>query len=259
LTSITIDTGDLADFVTIRSTAVPTNVTTTGTGDDNDTVTIGGPGGVQGITGTVHVANDNALSTLIVNDSADPTGRNVTMSDTTIHGLAPADITYDSTAIGDVGGVPGLTVNAGTGSDTFTVTNTIFGTTTTLNAGAGNDTVTVQAGAAGSTLNVNGQGGDNRFTVTPSATAPFTFDSASLLTYKGPGTVMPTGPNAGIITAPGFNPVTFTNVTNVLAGAGTLQFSSSAFTVQENGGTAVITVTRTGGNFGAVSVPLRAR
>src|SRR5262245_6009783 len=31
LTSILIDTGDLADFVTIRSTAVPTNVTTTGT------------------------------------------------------------------------------------------------------------------------------------------------------------------------------------------------------------------------------------
>jgi hypothetical protein len=248
LTSITIDTGDLADFVKIQSTADPTNVTTTGTGADNDAVTIGNAGSVQGITGPVNVTNANALSSLVVDDSADATARTVTMSDTTIHGLAPADITYDPAAISD------FTVTAGSGADTFTVTNTIFGTTTTLNAGAGNDTVTVQAGAAGSTLNVNGQGGDNRFTVTPSATAAFTFDSASLLTYRGPGTVNPTGPNAGTITAPGFNPVTFTNVTNVLAGAGTLQFSSSAFTVQENAGNAVITVTRTGGSFGAVSV-----
>src|SRR5262249_28613761 len=210
LTSITIDTGDLADFVTIRSTAVPTTVTTTGTGDDNDTVTIGNAGSVQGITGTVHVANDNALSTLIVNDSADPIGRNVTMSDTTIHGLAPADITYDSTAIGDVGGVPGLTVNAGTGSDTITATNTIFNTTTTLNAGAGNDRVVVQAGAAGSTLNVNGQGGGDYFRVTPSANANFNFNVGAVLSYNGPGTVNPTGPGSGTITAPGVNPVTFT-------------------------------------------------
>src|SRR5262249_9130394 len=44
------------------------------------------------------------------------------------------------------------------------------------------------------------------------------------------------------------------NVTNVLAGAGTLQFTAPLFTVQENGRNAVITMTRTGGNFGAVSV-----
>src|SRR5262245_9565589 len=253
LTSITIDTGDLADFVTVRSTAIPTTVTTTGTGDDNDTVTLGNAGSVQGITGTVHVANDNALSTLLVNDSADPTGRNVTMSDTTIHGLAPADITYDSTAIGDVGGVPGLTVNAGTGGDTFTVTNTIFNTTTTLNAGAGNDSVTVQAGAAGSTLNVNGQGGNNNFKVTPSANATFNFDTASVLAYAGNGTVNPTGPNAGTITAPGVNPVTFTNVTTVLIGPGTLQFNVSSVAVLETGGNVFIAVTRTGGIFGTVS------
>src|SRR5262245_28969051 len=253
LTSITIDTGDLADFVTVRSTAIPTTVTTTGTGDDNDTVTLGNAGSVQGITGTVHVANDNALSTLLVNDSADPTGRNVTMSDTTIHGLAPADITYDPAAIGDVGGLPGLTVNAGTGSDTFTVTNTIFGTTTTLNAGGGNDSVTVQAGAAGSTLNVNGQGGDNHFKVTPSANATFNFDTASVLVYTAEGTLNPTGPGAGTITGPGVNPVTFTNVTTVFIGSGTLQFSAPTFAVLETGGSAAITVTRAGGVSGAVS------
>src|SRR5262249_48830748 len=146
--------------------------------------------------------------------------------------------------------------NAGTGSDTFTVTNTISNTTTTLNAGAGNDTVTVLAGAAGSTLNVNGQGGDNHFRVTPSANpnATFNFDTASQLLYTADGTLNPTGPNAGTITGTGVFPVTFTNVTNVFIGAGTLQFSAPTFAVVETGGTAVITVTRARGISGAVSV-----
>jgi Calx-beta domain/RTX calcium-binding nonapeptide repeat (4 copies) len=249
LTSITIDTGDLADFVAIRSTGVPTSVTTSGTGADNDTVTIGGgTGGVQGITGPVNVTNVNALSSLTVDDGGNATGRVVTMSDTTVHGLAPADITYDPAAISD------FTVNGGSGADTFTVTNTIFSTTTTLNAGAGNDTVTVQAGAAGSTLNVNGQGGNNHFRVTPSANATFNFDTASQLVYTAEGTLNPTGPNAGTITAAGVNPVTFTNVTTVFIGAGTLQFSAPTFAVVETGGTAVITVTRARGIAGAVSV-----
>jgi len=38
------------------------------------------------------------------------------------------------------------------------------------------------------------------------------------------------------------------------AGPGTLQFSSSAYSVNENGGTVTITVTRTGGSVGAASV-----
>jgi hypothetical protein len=256
LTSITIDTGDGSDFVTIRSTAIPTNVTTTGTGSDNDAVTIGNAGSVQGITAPLSVSNANDLSTLVVDDSADAAARTVTLSDTTIAGLAPADITFAPNSLGDVSPASALTVKGGTGGNTFTVTDLIAGAgnTTDLETGSGNDTVVVQAGTSSSALNVKGQGGNNRFTVTPSATATFTFDSASLLTYRGPGTVNPTGPNAGTITASGFNPVTFTNVTNVLAGAGTLQFSAPLFTVQENGGSAVIIVTRTGGNFGAVSV-----
>jgi hypothetical protein len=254
LTSITIDTGDLSDFVKIQSTAVPTTVTTTGIGADNDTVTLGDAGSVQGITATVNVTNLNALTTLVVDDSADPTGRTATLSDTSITGLAPGVITYDPAAIGD------LTVNGGLGVDTFTVANTIAGSTTTLNTGGGSDFVLVQAGSAGSTLNVNGQAGDDVFRVVPSANATFNFDggpqgaAGDTLDYAGSGTVTLNGTGAGTITQAGVNDVTFTDIENVLQGPGTLQFNSPAFLVTENGIVAVITITRIGGTSGQVSV-----
>jgi hypothetical protein len=253
LTSISIDTGDLSDFVKIKSTAVPTTVTTTGPGADNDTVTLGDAGSVQGITATVNVTNLNALSSLVVDDSADPTGRTATLSDTGITGLAPGAITYDANAISD------LTVNGGLGVDTFTVANTIGNSTTTLNTGGGGDFVIVQAGSAGSTLNVNGQDGDDAFRVVPSADALFNFDGGAngakgdALDYAGSGTVTPNGPGAGTITQAGVNDVTFTNIENVLQGPGTLQFGIASFQVLENAFFAVITVTRTGGSSGQVS------
>lgn len=260
LTSITIDTGDLADFVTIKSTAIPTAVTTTGTGDDNDTVTLGDSGSVQGITGTVSVANSNALSRLIVDDSADTTARTVTMDDTTLHGLAPANITYDPNAIGDVGGAAGFTVSCGSGGNHFTINNTIFGATTTLNTGAGNDTVTEVSAAAGSTLNVNGQGGNDLFEITPSTNATIGVDGGTgtnNLDYFGAGTVNPTGTNAGTITQTGFTPVTFSNAQNVvLAPGGLFELSASATVLFENAGPWTLTISRIGSTSGAVSVQL---
>ncbi|MEW6419423.1 MAG: Calx-beta domain-containing protein, partial [Nitrospirota bacterium] len=47
---------------------------------------------------------------------------------------------------------------------------------------------------------------------------------------------------------------TVTIISDDVAPAGTLQFSSATYSVNENGGSAVITVTRTGGSNGAVSV-----
>ena len=40
-------------------------------------------------------------------------------------------------------------------------------------------------------------------------------------------------------------------------GAGTLQFSAATYSVAENGGSATITITRTGGSAGAVGATLR--
>jgi hypothetical protein len=267
ITSIAIDTDDLADFVRVASTAVPTTVTTAGAG--SDTVTIGDAGSVQGITAAVTVMNPDSLSTLVVDDSADPTGRAVTMSEAAITGLAPAAINYNANEIGNTDPtLPGLTVNGGTGADTFTVTNTIFSTITELNAGGGNDTVNVLAGSAGSTLNVNGQGGNDFFRVVPSpdtATVTFNFDggpptagSGDVLDYRGNGTVTPSGTGAGTITQTGVNPVTFAGIESTLVGPGALQFNGPTFVVGENGAFAVITVTRTGGAFGPVSATFTA-
>jgi Domain of unknown function (DUF4394)/Calx-beta domain len=258
ITSIAIDTDDLSDFVTIRSTAVPTSVTSTG---GNDTVRLGDAGSVQGITAAVTVSNPAALTDLVIDDSTDATGRTVTLSDSSVTGLAPAALNFTSTDIGS------LTVSGGTGGNSFTVTNTLFSSTTTLNAGTGNDTVVVQAGGTGSTLNVNGQGGADDFTVTPSASATFNFDggppttaNGDTLTYLGAGTVNPAGPGAGTITQTGFTPVTFNNVENVfVSGAGTLQFSAPSFNAAENAGTVTLTVTRTGGNVGTVMVNVATR
>jgi hypothetical protein len=254
ITSISIDTGDLADFVTVQSTSVPTTVTTSATGDANPTVTLGNAGSLQGIMAPVTIGNANALSTVVLDDSADPTGRTVTVSDTAVTGLAPAPINYTAADLG------ALTVNGGTGRNNFTVTDTILNITSVLNTGTGNDTVTVQAG---STLNVNGQGGNDQFKVTPSADAAFNFNGgsgSSTLDFRGTGALTPNGANAGTINAAGDQPVAFASipVANVLNGHGSLQFSAATFTANENGSSATITVTRTGGASGAVSVQFTA-
>jgi hypothetical protein len=258
LASISIDTGDLADFVNIKSTGVPTTVTTSGTGDDNDTVTIGNAGTVQGITAMVNVANVNALSRLIIDDSADTTGRTVTINDTTVHGLAPANITFDATAIGDVGGAPGLTINGGSGGNHFTINNSIAAATTTLNMGAGNDAVTVLFNAAGSTLNFNGQAGNDTFEIVPSSNATINVDGGTgtnNLDYIGAGMVNPSGTNAGTITQATANPVTFSNSQNVaLAPGGVFELSAVATVLFENAGPWVLTVSRIGSSTGTISV-----
>jgi streptogramin lyase len=101
----------------------------------NDTVNVGENGSVQGILGPLSIFG--AGTTLVVDDSADPTPRTVTINPTTITGLAPAAITYS--------GVSNLTVDGGYGGNLIGVLNTAAGTNTTVNSGNGVDTVYVFA------------------------------------------------------------------------------------------------------------------
>jgi hypothetical protein len=114
----------------VLSTAAGTATTINSQG--TDTVTVGNNGSVQGILGPLSI--DPANVSLVVDDSADPTARTVTLTPTQIIGLSPAVINYDS-------GVSNLTVDGGFGGNTFDVVNTSASAVTNVNSGAGNDFV----------------------------------------------------------------------------------------------------------------------
>jgi Ca2+-binding RTX toxin-like protein len=159
------------DTVNILATVRP--VTVDGQADVG-TVNLGKAGSVQGIQAPVTLTNLGAKGftfsphgyDLNIDDSADPTGRTVTMTAgtgvATISNLAQAPINFDES------GLDNLTINGGRGADTFNVLNTpadleIFGislTTTLINAGDGNDTINVFA--TSSILTVDGQAGGSQ-------------------------------------------------------------------------------------------------
>jgi hypothetical protein len=112
------------------------------------------PGGnVQGINGAVTVFGAGGTN-LSVDDSGDSTGRTATLSNSpfidgflgAISGLAPANISWVPTSSA-TGGVTGLKVYGGTGSNTFNVANTSnfsFFDRTYLYTSSGNNTVNVE-------------------------------------------------------------------------------------------------------------------
>jgi hypothetical protein len=96
-----------------------------------------------------------------VDDSADPTGRAVSVTQNQITGLAPAPISY-------AGGLRALTVRGGRGGNTFTVSNPSHAgmpAALTLYGGGGDDTVNVQGNTAGAILRVNGEAGNDTITL----------------------------------------------------------------------------------------------
>src|SRR5262249_17786007 len=80
------------------------------------TVNIGRAGSGQDIQGSVTVFSFPGNTALTVDDSADPTGRNVSVSQSGITGLAPAAINYFPS-------FRAVTVKGGSGGNTFTVSN----------------------------------------------------------------------------------------------------------------------------------------
>jgi hypothetical protein len=114
-----------------------------------DVVTVGSlapslGGTLDSIQGSVTIW-DQTQTALTLDDSGDISPRNVTLDfDGTYHavsGLAPAAILYRPGTT--TSGVSRLTVNAGSGGNTFNVQQTAAGTPVTLNAGSGSDIVKV--------------------------------------------------------------------------------------------------------------------
>jgi hypothetical protein len=138
-----LDIADGTGTNTVNVLSTSANLTFDTNGQDS--ITVGNNGNVQGITGGMYIWGSGSAS-LSINDSADTTARTVTLSPyDTLTGLAPGVIQWVPTSSA-TGGVTGLTVDGGSGGNTFTVQGTSnFYHNTILSTGAGNDTVNVEA------------------------------------------------------------------------------------------------------------------
>jgi hypothetical protein len=140
VSSLTIEAGSGGNTIDVQSTSVPTAIH----GQGNDTVVVSDNGSAQGIQADLSIDNAGGCTALAVDDSADATPRSVTLTSSTLTGLAPAAIAYGP-------GVCSLAVTGGSGGNTFAVQGTAaLSGGTTLNAGAGGDTFNV--GSAANTL-----------------------------------------------------------------------------------------------------------
>lgn len=137
-----IDTGDGNDTVAIQANDRPIKVQPR---IAIDTVVIGtnsAPTGAQLNTAPIFFDCQFAMDgVLTVNDAGDPTPRDVRVTGSSVIGLTPGAITFDTS-------VEELTLISGSGGDTTTVNQTVenanpFGTTFILQAN-GNDTVNVK-------------------------------------------------------------------------------------------------------------------
>ena len=135
-------------------------------------VAVGDGGMLQNIAGSLDIED----TSVTIDDSADPSPRNVTITfsapamstvatEVGVQGLSPAAINSPTL----VGATGSLTINGGTAANAYVVDgphpaanfSANFGVT--LNTGGGNDTVQVLAAAV--PLTINGQGGDDAFTI----------------------------------------------------------------------------------------------
>jgi hypothetical protein len=163
----TLNSGRGSDnTVNVQATTGPLNVASADPVGVATTVKVaaGSPGSVQGMRGVLTVANASGaggLIDLVVDDTGDATRHaDVRISESVISGLAPAEIRYTQSNL------KGLTVNGGSGGNTYTITNTpsngsFPALTTTLNTGTGTDTVHVQRTGGSGFLRIDSQGGHN--------------------------------------------------------------------------------------------------
>jgi hypothetical protein len=164
-TTTTLNTGNGNDTVSIQATGGPTTVNTgngndtvyvqavgattvVNTGTGTDTVDVGStagpgspaPGNLAGIQAALTVAAGGTATTLNVDDTGNTNPATGTLSASALTGLdmgSSGQINYS--------GLSALNIALKNKNDTFTITGTASGTTTTLNTGNGNDTVNVRA------------------------------------------------------------------------------------------------------------------
>jgi streptogramin lyase len=179
-----------------------------------------GSAGVYALHFTAHngVGSDAAQTFTLTVNAANPAATATSAAPATAPFDAAAQAVGLSAAVTSAGG----TVNEGTVTFTVLSDTTVIGNPATVNVVAG-------AAAAGYTLPAGTPAGTYTIQSVYNGTANFqgSSDSTQTLTVNPPS-----------------------------ASGGTLQFSAPAYSVNENGGSALITLTRAGGSSGAVTVLL---
>lgn len=187
-----------------------------------NTINVTNAGSTQGIASPLTIENSWGLNTVTVDDSADTIARTVTLGTAapagdsdpfgTVSGISPGTITYESADVSS------MTIDGGSGGNTFNVSNTPVstvggsgGTPITLNAGAGSDSINLSGQGAGTTLTVNGQAGNDTLTVIGANPADLFSVAAGQVTH---GTSVANYAGVENLT---LDPGTF-NVTNDLSG-----------------------------------------
>ena len=152
--STTIDTGEGADAIAIRSIA---GETTVDAASGADTITVGDTDGrVQGIAAALTITGGVDADSLIINNTGDDTDRDAVLSDSQLTGLGMAGaINYDD--------VEALDLELGSGSDSVEVRSTHAGDTT-INGAAAADEFTVRSVSGATTI--DGAAGSDVFTIT---------------------------------------------------------------------------------------------
>jgi hypothetical protein len=152
ITDLTLNTGSntvsvqaTSHFLGISAPSLPSLTTI-------DTITVGNAGSTQGINGIVEIGGNPRETQAVVDDSADPTGRNATFSSSaglaTLAGLSPQPIQFGDSFSN---GLALLTIHSGTGANTL---NVDFSNENPLqqisslvyNGGSGSNTLNLQGG-----------------------------------------------------------------------------------------------------------------
>ena len=266
----TIDTGSGSDLVDVRSTSGPLAIISSATGpaaqQARDTVVVGNPTAagrtLAAIRGAVSVSNTAGATALVVDDSGDSAGLNLTVTGGSL-GAAPGNPGPATISYGP--GVTGLRIHAGGGRNTFQVLGT--GPATTIATGAGTDAVTV--GDAGHNLmavrglTVNGNG---RTTLTvddrgnlPAPTASPPYAPVQTQYLIGSGRLTRTAwATAGPAPSGPPSPVSFSAAIGYRGLAGlTIDGGpvSSSYQIDSTGGTAGVTVNAAGADAVTVGEP----
>jgi hypothetical protein len=132
-----------------------------------DAVVVGGTGrNTQNINGPVDVTNPTSATILFVDDSNDPTGQTVTLTNGDVSGLSPADVTWTASPPGTVTGIARLILDGGSGDNRFDVNDTdTFYQYAAIAPGTGTSTNTVNVRKTTAPLYVYGNGGMDVVTV----------------------------------------------------------------------------------------------